>query len=45
VQCELAGRDVVLEHGVVDERLEQRGGFCVRDMPADDPAAENIDDC
>ena len=44
VQGELAGRDVLFEHGVVDQRLEQRGGFGVRDRPADNPSVENIED-
>ena len=44
MQGELAGRDIVLDDGVVEQRFEQRGAFSVGDVPADDPAAENIDD-
>jgi hypothetical protein len=34
----------VFEHGIIDERLEQRCGLGVSDMPAVDSAAVNVDD-
>ena len=44
MQGELAGRDIMLGDGVVEQGFEQRGAFRVGDLPGDDPAAENIDD-
>ena len=44
MQGELAGRDIVLDGGVVEQRFEERGAFRVGDLPGDDPAAENIND-
>ena len=44
MQGELAGRDIMLDDGVVEQRLEQRRAFRVRNMPSDNPAAENIND-
>jgi len=34
----------MLDDGVVEQGLEQRGAFSIGDAPGDDPAAENIDD-
>ena len=44
MQSELAGRDMMLGDGVIEQGLEQRGAFSVSNAPGDDPAAENIDD-
>ena len=44
MQGELAGRDIMLDDGVVEQWIEQRGAFSIGDAPGDDPAAENIDD-
>src|SRR5271166_4141047 len=44
MQGELAGGDIMLDDGVVEQGFEQRGAFSVGDAPGDDPAAENIDD-
>jgi hypothetical protein len=44
VQRELTWRHVVLLDRVVEQRLEQAGGFRVGDTPADHAAAENIQD-
>src|ERR1039458_9771343 len=44
MQGELAGLDMVLCDGVIEQGLEQRGAFSVGNAPGDDPAAENIDD-
>jgi hypothetical protein len=42
MQGELTRHDAVFSDGVVEERFEQRSGFRVGDVPADDPAAKNI---
>src|SRR5450756_695380 len=44
MQGELAGGDIMLHDGVVEQGFEQRGAFSIGDAPGDDPAAENIDD-
>ena len=44
MQCQLAGRCGMLGGGVLEQRHEQRGAFSVSDAPANDSAAENIDD-
>ena len=44
MQGELAGGDIMLDDGVVEQGFEQRGAFSIGDAPGDDPAAENIDD-
>ncbi len=44
MQGELARRDIMLDDGVVEQRLEQCRAFRVRNMPSDNPAAENIND-
>ena len=41
---ELTGRDVLFQAGVFDEPLGQFGAFAVGDHPANDVAAENIQD-
>ena len=42
MQGELTRHDAVFNDGVVEERFEQRGGFRVGDVPANDPAAKKI---
>jgi hypothetical protein len=45
IRGELAGGDIMLDDGVVEQGFEQRGTFNVRNAPGDDPAAKkNIDD-
>ena len=44
MQRELAGRDVVLGDGFVEQRLEQGGCFGLGDLPADNAAAVDIED-
>jgi hypothetical protein len=44
VQRQLAGHDVVFRDRIVEQRLKQRGGLRVRDTPADDAAAEDVED-
>src|ERR1019366_9343731 len=44
MQGELAGDDIMLDDGVVEQGFEQHGAFSIGDAPGDDPAAENIDD-
>jgi len=44
MQGELAGGDIMLDDGVVEQGFEQRSAFSIGDAPGDDPAAENIDD-
>jgi hypothetical protein len=44
MQGELAGRHLVLNDGVVEQRLEQTGVFRIGDAPADDPTAEDVED-
>jgi len=44
VQGELARRHLVLGDGVVEQGGEQRGAFSVGDAPADDAAAEDVED-
>jgi hypothetical protein len=43
MQGELAGGDILLDDGVVEQGFEQRSAFSIGDAPGDDPAAENID--
>ena len=43
VEGQLAGRHGVLFEGVVEQRLEQDGALGIGDAPADDPAAEDIE--
>ena len=44
VQGQGAGHDVLLVDGIGDQLLGELGGFPVSDHPADDVAAENIED-
>jgi hypothetical protein len=44
MECELPRWDVMLDYGVVEQSLEQGSIFSVDDTPANDPAAENIND-
>ena len=44
VEGQLAGRHGVLGEGVVEQRLEQGGALGIGDAPADDPAAEDVED-
>ena len=44
VQRQLARWDAMLDKGVVKQGLEQGGVFSIGDTPADDPAAEDIED-
>src|SRR5664280_2546158 len=44
MQGQLAGGDAVFGGGVLEQRLEERGAFGVGNAPADDPAAEDVDD-
>ena len=44
MQGKLAGRHLVFGDGVVEQGGEQRGAFGVGDAPADDAAAEDIED-
>ena len=44
MQRELAGRHLVLGDGVVEQRLEQGGGFGTGDTPGDHAAAEDVED-
>ena len=44
VESELAGLHAVFFDSVVEQRLKQRGGFRVGDVPADHSTAENIKD-
>ena len=41
---ELAWRHLVFGDGIVEQRLEESRTFSVGDAPADDPAAEDVDD-
>ena len=43
VQRELARHDVVFLDRIVEQRLEQAGGFGVGDTPGDDAAAEDVE--
>jgi len=43
VEGQLAGRHGVLGEGVVEQGLEQAGALGIGDAPADDPAAEDIE--
>ena len=43
VQGQLAGEYAVLGDGVIEQRAEQRGGLGVGDTPADDAAAEDVE--
>jgi len=40
MQGELAGGDIMLDDGVVEQGFEQRSAFSIGDAPGDDPAAE-----
>ena len=44
VEGQLTGRDGVLFDGVIEQCLEQDGAFGIGDAPADDPAAEDVED-
>jgi len=44
VQGELVRRDAVAPAGLVDERLRDRGAFPCGQRPADDVAAEDVED-
>ena len=44
MQGQLAGRGGMLRGGVIEQRREQGGAFAVGDAPADDSAAEDVDD-
>ena len=44
MEGQLAGRHGVLGEGVIEQRLEQGGAFGIGDAPADDPAAEDVED-
>jgi len=44
MQGELAGANIMLDDGVVEQGFEQRGAFSGGDLPGDNPPAENIDD-
>ena len=44
VEGQLAGRHGVLGEGVIEQRLEQGGALGIGDAPADDPAAEDVED-
>jgi hypothetical protein len=44
IRGELAGGDIMLDDGVVEQGFEQRGAFNVGNAPGDYPAAKNIDD-
>ena len=37
MQGELAGGDIMLHDGVVEQGFEQRGAFSIGDAPGDDP--------
>ena len=43
MEGQLAGRHGVLGEGVVEQRLEQGGALGIGDAPADDPAAEDVE--
>ena len=43
VEGQLTGRDGVLFDGVIEQCLEQAGALGIGDAPADDPAAEDIE--
>ena len=44
VHDELAGRDVLLGNGLVDQLHGQLGGFAMGDHPADHVPAEDVED-
>ena len=44
VQCEATGSDVLFGNGVGDQLLGQLSGLAMGDHPADDVAAEDIED-
>ena len=44
MQGKLAGDDIMLDDGVVEQGFEQRGALSISDLPGHDPAAENIND-
>ena len=44
VEGQLARRHDVLGEGVIEQRLEQDGAFGICDAPADNPAAEDVED-
>ncbi len=44
MEGQLARRHGVLGEGVLEQRLEQDGAFGIGDAPADDPAAEDVED-
>ena len=44
MQGELAGRDLMLGDGVIEQYFEQGGVFGISNIPADDPTAEDVDD-
>ena len=43
VQAQLAGRDVVVGDGIVEQRFEQGGGLGIGEVPSDDAAAVDIE--
>ena len=43
VEGQLTGRDGVLFDGVIEQRFEQAGALGIGDAPADDPAAEDVE--
>ncbi len=44
MQGQLAGWHLVLEDGIVEQGLEQGSAFRIGNAPADDPAAEDVED-
>ena len=44
MEGQLARRHGVLGEGVIEQRLEQDGALGIGDAPADDPAAEDVED-
>jgi len=44
MERELSGRHLVLGRSILEQHLEQSGVFGIGDTPADDAAAEDVDD-